>query len=180
MKKTFVIKGGNILRGEVKISGHKNAAGPILAATLLSEKPSTIDNLPLIDDILNLVEILKKMGAKIEWLGRTKIKISPAKINPNKIPADLFEKMRVSVLLVGPLLARFKAIKIPRPGGDQIGVRPIYTHLEALSSFGVSVKEREGFYILKAPKKLTGKNIVLKEFSVSCSRRSQINNKNGG
>lgn len=169
MAKGFLIKSGNPLSGEVEISGYKNSAGAVLAASLLSEEPSVIDNLPLVSDVLNEIEILRQMGAEIEWLGKRRIKISPAKINPEKIPIDLFEKMRVSVLLVGPLLARFKKCKIPHPGGDRIGLRPISAHLDALKEFGVKTAIGKGFYSFEVPKKLKGKKIVLKEFSVTAT-----------
>ena len=169
MSDKFLIKGGIPLSGEVEIYGYKNAAGAVLSAVLLSEESSTIDNLPLCSDVLDQIEILKQMGAEIEWLGERKIKINPEKINPEKIPADLFEKMRVSVLLIGPLLARFKKFNVPHPGGDKIGLRPIETHLEALKNFGVKVEQREGFYHFEKPTNLTGKKIVLKEFSVTAT-----------
>ncbi len=169
MADKFLIKGGLPLSGEVEISGYKNSAGAILAAVLLSEEISVIDNIPLVTDALNQIEILKQMGAKIEWLSEKKVKINPANIDPEKIPADLFEKMRVSVLFIGPLLVRFKKIKIPHPGGDKIGLRPIATHLEALESFGIKAEEKDGFYQLEAPEKIEGKKITLKEFSVTAT-----------
>jgi UDP-N-acetylglucosamine 1-carboxyvinyltransferase len=161
MQDKFLIKGGVPLSGEVEIFGYKNSAGACLAAVLLSKKPVIIDNLPLISDILDQIEILKQMGAKIEWLSERKVKIEADNISPEKIPADLFEKMRVSVLLVGPLLARFKKIKIPHPGGDKIGLRPISTHIQALKDFGIRVEEKQGFYYFEAPEKLEGKRVVL-------------------
>jgi len=169
MPDKFLIKGGIPLSGEVEISGYKNAAGAVLAAVLLSEEPSVIDNLPLVSDVLDQIEILKQMGAEIEWLGERKIKINPKNINPERIPVDLFEKMRVSVLLIGPLLARFKKFKVPHPGGDKIGLRPIATHLEALKEFGIKSEEKEGFYYFEAPENIEGKRIVLKEFSVTAT-----------
>jgi len=169
MADKFLIKGGIPLSGEVEISGYKNSAGAILAATLLSEEPCVIDNLPLVTDVLDQIEILKQMGAEIEWLGLKKIKINPANINPEKIPINLFEKMRVSVLLIGPLLSKFKKFKVPHPGGDKIGLRPIKAHLEALKDFGVKIEEREGFYHFEAPENLEGKRVVLKEFSVTAT-----------
>jgi len=165
----FLIQGGIPLKGEVEILGYKNAAGAVLAAVLLSEESSVIDNLPLVSDVLDQIEILKQMGAEIEWLDKRKIKINPKNISPEKIPADLFEKMRVSVLLIGPLLARFKSFKVPHPGGDKIGLRPISTNLEALKDFGVEVEEKEGFYHFRAPENPEGKRIVLKEFSVTAT-----------
>jgi UDP-N-acetylglucosamine 1-carboxyvinyltransferase len=169
MSDKFLIQGGFPLSGGVEIAGYKNAAGAVLSATLLSEESSIIDNLPLCSDVLDQIKILKQMGAGIEWLGAKKIKINPKNINPEKIPIALFEKMRVSVLLIGPLLARFKKFKVPHPGGDKIGLRPIDTHLEALKDFGVKVEERKGFYHFEVPKNIEGKRVVLKEFSVTAT-----------
>jgi len=169
MAENFIIRGGVPLSGTVTVSGYKNAAGAILAASLLTEKESVIDNVPLVSDVLNQIEMMEKMGAKIEWLGRNKIKIDPKNIDPKRISSELFEKMRVSVLMIGPLLTRFKELRVPKPGGDKIGLRPITTHLEALKNFGVKIQEKDGFYIFKAPQKMTGKRIVLKEFSVTAT-----------
>jgi UDP-N-acetylglucosamine 1-carboxyvinyltransferase len=169
MAEKFRITGGFPLSGEVEISGYKNSAGAILAAVLLSKEPSVIDNLPQVTDVADQIEILKQMGAKVEWLNQKKVRITPENIDPEKIPVDLFEKMRVSVLLAGPLLARFKKVKIPHPGGDKIGLRPIYTHLKALEELGVKVTEQEGFYLLEAPEKLENRHIVLREFSVTAT-----------
>ncbi len=169
MAEKFLVKGGIPLSGEVEVYGYKNSAGAILAGVLLSEEPSIIGNLSLCSDVLNQIEILKEMGAKVEWLEKRKIKINPSEISPEKIPLDLFEKMRVSVLFIAPLLTRFKRIKVPHPGGDQIGLRPIFSHLEALKNFGVKIREENGFYILEAPEEFQGKRIILKEFSVTAT-----------
>jgi len=169
MSDKFIIKGGVPLSGEVEISGYKNSAGAVLAAVLLTEEESIIHNLPQVSDVLNQIEILKQMGAEIKEFGQKKIKINPKNVNPEKIPVDLFEKMRVSVLFIGPLAIRFKNFKIPHPGGDKIGLRPIATHLEALEGFGIKTEEKNGFYYFRAPEKLIGKKIVLKEFSVTAT-----------
>ncbi len=174
MPAKFLVKGGTPLFGEVEISGYKNSAGAILAACLLTEEESVIDNLPLCSDVLNQIEILKSIGAKIEWVGKKKIKIETKDIDPEKIPVDLFEKMRISVLLIGPLLTRFKKIKVPHPGGDKIGLRPITTHLEAFEDFGIKIFEKGGFYFFEAPKKIEGKKIVLKEFSVTATENTMM------
>lgn len=165
----LIITGKIPLSGEVTVSGYKNSAGALLAGILLSEEPSVLDNLPLVSDVLGQIEVIKTMGATVEWLDTRKVKINPKDIDPNKIPVDLFEKMRVSVLLIAPLLARFKKIKVPSPGGDKIGLRPITTHLEAFKKFGVKITVENGFYILEAPEKIYGKRIVLKEFSVTAT-----------
>ncbi len=169
MPEKFIIKGGTPLKGEVKISGAKNAAGPILAATLLTGKECEISNLPLISDVFNLIEIIKQMGARVEWQNKRTVRICAKNINPNAIPADLFEKARISVLLIGPLLSRFLSFKIPHPGGDKIGLRPITTHLESLKAFGVKIRETNGFYCFERPKTLKGTGIALKEFSVTAT-----------
>ena len=109
------------------------------------------------------------MGAEVEWLNQRKVKISPKNINPEKIPINLFEKMRVSVLFIGPLAIRFKKFKVPHPGGDKIGLRPIATHLEALERLGIKTEEKDSFYHFQAPEKLEGKKVALKEFSVTAT-----------
>ena len=160
MEQAYIIKGSNKpLKGEVNIQGHKNAAGPILAATVLTKEPCIIDNVPRISDILNFIGMMEKIGAEVKWLNSHKIQISTKNINANKIPADLFRKMRMSVLLIGPLLSRFKKFKVPHPGGDKIGLRPISSHLDALKEFGVQIKEQPGFYVFEAPTKKQGKEL---------------------
>lgn len=166
MIQKFLISGGRPLTGEVEISGYKNSAGALLAATLLSRETSEIDNLPLVSDVYDQIEIIRQMGAKIEWLGKHKIKIDPQNLDPEKIPYALFEKMRVSALLIAPLVARFKNFKVPHPGGDKIGLRPITIQLEALKKLGVRDWEENGFYYFETPSELTGARIVLREFSV--------------
>lgn len=166
MIQKFLIKGGNPLKGEVAINGYKNSAGAILAGALLTEEVCVIDNLPLCTDVLDQIEIIKQMGGKIEWLGDHKIKIDAKNIDPEKIPFALFQKMRVSVLLIGPLLARFRNFKVPHPGGDKIGIRPVAMHLETLKKFGVKFWEENGFYCFEVPENIEGAFVALKEFSV--------------
>ena len=166
MIQKFLIKGGIPLTGEVEISGYKNSAGAILSAALLSQEPCIIDNLPLVTDVLDQIEIVKQMGAKIEWLDVKKIRIDARDLDAEKIPNSLFQKMRVSALLIGPLVARFRSFKIPHPGGDKIGLRPLNIHFEALKKFGVKIWEDGGFYCFEVPEQLAGTRIILKEFSV--------------
>jgi UDP-N-acetylglucosamine 1-carboxyvinyltransferase len=169
MPEKFQVQGGSPLRGQVEISGSKNAAGPILAATLLTEKECVVANLPRISDVLNLVEIIKQMGAEVKWLNEKKVSIKAKDLNPEKIPPELFEKTRMSVLVLGPLLGRFTSFKIPHPGGDKIGLRPITTHLEGLAGLEVKTKNSGQFYHFERPKVLKGTKIVLKEFSVTAT-----------
>ncbi|MGB9743329.1 MAG: UDP-N-acetylglucosamine 1-carboxyvinyltransferase [Minisyncoccales bacterium] len=169
MPEKFIIKGGQKLQGEVEIAGYKNSAGAILAGALLSSEETLIDNLPQTSDILNQLEILKQMGSQIEWLGPHKIKIKAKDLDLKKIPDEIFEKIRLSILLIGPLLARFKTIKIPHPGGDRIGLRPIVTHLAALKSLGIKTEAENSYYHLTRPDNFQTKKIVLKEFSVTAT-----------
>jgi UDP-N-acetylglucosamine 1-carboxyvinyltransferase len=168
MSERFVIEGGKKLRGEVEIGGYKNAAGGVLAASLLCDGDCIIDNLPLVSDILGLLEVLRGMGSQIEWLGKRKIRINNQKIDPQKLNFEEIQKTRVSVLLLGPLLAKFKSFKFAPPGGDRIGLRPISTHLQALKELGAEIFQDGPFYYFKA-KKISGKEVVLKEFSVTAT-----------
>lgn len=169
MADRFVINGRKPLRGVVEIGGSKNAAGAILAATLLTDKACIIDNVPKIFDVLNLLKILEKMGTEISWEGEKKIKITATQhTNPERIDFDLIGKSRISVLLIGALLSRFQEFKISHPGGDRIGLRPITTHLKALKKLGVEISYENGFYYFKA-KNIKGSEIVLEEFSVTAA-----------
>ena len=170
----FIVKGGHPLKGQVQISGYKNSAGPILAAALLSDKPSVISNLPQVSDVANLIEIIAQIGGEIEWLDRHTVKIGAKNLNPQKIPANIFQKMRISVLLIGPLLARFRSFRVPHPGGDKIGLRPISTHLDAFEQFGVKIWRENGFYCFEAPKDIKPAHIVLKEFSVTATENAMM------
>ena len=164
----FIIQGPVKLRGQVKISGAKNAATPLLAATLLTKEPCFLDNIPRIADVLKMIEILQSMGAEVSFLGPHKLRICCRKINPSKINQNLIREMRSSILLIGPLISRFGEIELPEPGGCIIGSRPIDTHLLGFESFGVKIKQRGHLYHFKAEniKKAT---VVLPEFSVTAT-----------
>lgn len=168
MSDKFIIYGGKPLSGKIKISGSKNAAGPVLAASLLTEEEVIIDNLPLVFDITNLIEVIKGIGAETEWLSERKIRIRAKNINSQDLDFDKIAKTRVSVLLIGPLLARLRNFKMARPGGDKIGIRPISTHLEALKKLGTKISIEGDFYQFKT-EELKGTEIVLKEFSVTAT-----------
>lgn len=172
MAEKFIIRGGKPLNGTVEIKGAKNAAFPILAATLLTKEYCIIDNLPLIEDVLKMLKILEKLGAEISWLSARKIKIRSAKINPENLPAELVSIFRGSILIAGPLLARFGKIKMPSPGGCLIGARPINTHLDAFSQAGIKIAQKNNLYYFKEDKsQKINKNleIVLSEFSVTAT-----------
>ncbi len=174
MTQKFLVKGGTPLKGEVRISGYKNSAGPVLAATLLSEEPSIISNLPQVSDVLNQIEIMSQIGCEVEWLDDHTVKINAKNLDPQKIPFGVFQKMRVSVLLIGPLLARFRSFRVPHPGGDKIGLRSISTHLDAFEQFGVKVWRDNDSYCFEAPKDLKPAHVILKEFSVTATENAMM------
>ncbi len=174
MPEKFIINGGKTLRGEVEINGSKNAATAILAATLLTDEPCFIDNLPLVKDVFRMIELIKNLGAKVSWIGKRKVKIEAKYINPKKLNQKHVSQMRSSILLLGPLLARFGELSIDYPGGCLIGVRPLDVHFDAFEKMGVKITTNKKKFCLKIKndiksKKLQGKKIILKEFSVTAT-----------
>lgn len=164
----FVIEGGFALKGEIEVRGSKNAALPILAATLLSKESSVIDNLPLIEDVKRILEIIESLGGKVEWLGRNKIRIDPKKLSLKKMDQSAVKKLRASVLLIPALLHRFGKFQLAQPGGCLIGVRSIDAHWDALEQMGVQVKKNIEFYSYQGSGMHAGE-VVLKEFSVTAT-----------
>lgn len=166
-KEKFVIQGREKLKGEIEVGGAKNATFSILAASILTNEDVFIDNLPLIEDVLRMIEILEGMGADIEWLSRRKIRINTKNIDPNNIDKKKVLKFRGSVLLFGPLLARFKKISLPKPGGCVIGARPIDTHLDAFSDLDMKIEEEDHSIKIETDGKTKRKTIILNEISVT-------------
>lgn len=160
----FIINGNKGLAGEVEVRGSKNAAGPALAACLLTEDDCIIDNLPLIEDIKIALEILKDLGASVEFLGERKVKVNAKNINPENMDFAKFAKSRISVVFIGPLLAHFEKFKFPSPGGDRIGLRPISVHINALRKLGATIEKEQNYYTVQK-NGLLGKEITLEEFS---------------
>jgi UDP-N-acetylglucosamine 1-carboxyvinyltransferase len=173
MAEQFIINGGKRLRGTIEARGAKNACFPILAATLLTDEECLIENIPLIEDVFLLLEILESLGKEISWIGKRAIKIKEKTApEPDKIREDLVTKFRGSVLLFGPLLARCGKVKFPQPGGCLIGARPISTHLDAFSQLGVNVKVKEsekGEYFNLEINEKPKDRVILNEFSVTAT-----------
>ncbi len=178
MPQKLIIEGKSHLEGVIDVKGSKNAATPIIAATLLTSSPCILDNIPLVEDVKAMLEIIENMGAEVSYLEKRKVKIVAKDINPSRLSFDLVNKMRSSILLVGPLLARFGHVKIPQPGGCIIGSRPIEAHLNGFCKMGVEIEEfglkkngsrTSNVYHLKAKKRLQGKEIILDEFSVTAT-----------
>jgi UDP-N-acetylglucosamine 1-carboxyvinyltransferase len=160
--------GASKLKGQIKISGSKNASLPILAATLLSNKKVHLKNLPKVKDIETMLVLLESLGSRIK---KVKDKIIIDNSNQKKTFAsyNLVKTMRGSILVLGPLLAKFRKAKVSSPGGCSIGVRPIDIHLKALSKLGVKYKIDQGYVIASAPKGLIGAKIRFSKLSVGAT-----------
>lgn len=152
----FIIHGAKPLRGDIKISGSKNAALPILAATMLTREKCEIKNVPDLMDIKSTFELLNYMGKKC-FFGFNVFSVEEASQLKHHAPYDLVRKMRASVLVAGPLLARFKKARFSLPGGCSIGVRPIDIHLEAFQKLGADVSYERGDVLLSAAKLKSGR-----------------------
>lgn len=161
----YIIKGGYKLAGEIKVAGAKNAALKILAASLLSDQPVTITNIPEIEDINRLVEILTNLGAKIKRQDTT-LTINPKEIKKANPDPELVRRLRSSIMLAGPLLAKFGEVTMTHPGGCIIGKRPIDMFLDGFKAMGAQIYDHEDFYTLKS-KKLKGAKIILPWISVT-------------
>jgi len=167
MAEKFVIQGGNNLNGVIETRGAKNAAFPLLAASLLTEEECIIENLPLIEDVYRMLEIMESMGTEISWEGERTIRIRAKDIDPRKIRQDLILKLRGSVLFLGSILARFGKVKLAQPGGCIIGVRSIDTHLDAFRQLGAKIAVEKKFFETDLRKPFKNQTVILNEFSVT-------------
>jgi len=172
----FFISGGRSLEGEIEVRGAKNAATPILAACLLTEEACEIDNLPLIEDVFRIIEILQSLGAEISWLSERRIRVRAKNINPEKIDQAKICQLRSSVLFLGSLLARCQNFKIAPPGGCLIGSRPVDTHFAGLAELGAEISTDNGYYFVNKKKGILSRSrkIVLREFSVTATENILI------
>jgi len=161
----YVVEGGYPVKGRVVASGNKNAALPCLAATVLASEPVTLRNIPEIEDVSVMIEVLQYLGASVERLGGHDWRVDPTTIARQDVPAEQSKKVRASILFAGPLLARFGQAILPPPGGDTIGRRRIDTHLLALQELGARVSF-DGVMKFSATK-LVGQGIFLDEASVT-------------
>jgi UDP-N-acetylglucosamine 1-carboxyvinyltransferase len=165
MPPRFLVRGGGPLRGTVRPAGNKNAALPILAATLLADGPMELDNIPRIRDVETMLALLADLGATAEWTGPNTIRVDARQVRPKPLDPGLCTKIRASILLAGPLLARFGTVTMPPPGGDVIGRRRVDTHFLALEQLGASVMVGDRYEL--ETKGLVGADIFLDEPSVT-------------
>ena len=162
----LIINGGIPIDGEIRISGAKNAALPILAASLLTAAPVQISNIPHLQDVTTMVSLLGQMGVKITLDERSNIEIEAIKLASCSAPYDLVRTMRASILVLGPLLSRFGEAEVSLPGGCAIGTRPVDQHLKGLEAMGATISIADGYIKAKA-KRLRGASIVMDMVTVT-------------
>ena len=172
----LIVKGKNKLSGVIKISGSKNATLPILAASILNKNKIEINKVPIVKDVITMVELLKHLGSNIKFdLNKKKIFIH----NQNQklkttAPYKLLKTMRAGVIVLGPLLSRFKKAKVSLPGGCAIGSRPVDIHLFVLKKFGAKIKIKNGYILAETKRGLVGKKIRLPSISVGATENALI------
>lgn len=162
----LLIEGGGRLDGEIRISGAKNATLPILAAALLAETPITIGNVPHLHDVTTTVTLLRRMGVEVTVGEHMALEVDPSTIKEMVAPYELVRTMRASILVLGPLLARFGQAEVSLPGGCAIGSRPVELHLKGLAAMGADIEVRNG-YIYASAKRLHGAHILMDLVSVT-------------
>lgn len=162
----LLIQGGARLEGEIRISGAKNATLPILAATLLADGPITIGNVPHLHDVTTTIELLGRMGVGVTIDERMRIEVDPTSIKELYAPYELVKTMRASILVLGPLLARYGRADVSLPGGCAIGSRPVNLHIDGLRQMGADIKVENG-YIRAQADRLHGAHIVMDTVSVT-------------
>ena len=163
----FKIIGGQPLHGEVTISGAKNAALPILMAALLSETPVTFSNVPKLNDIETTIKLLSQFGAKCQWISDSSLMIDASRIDHCRASYELVKTMRASILVLGPLLARFGHAEVSLPGGCAIGARPVNLHIQGLKLMGADIEVENGYIIARNAGRLKGATIFMDTVSVT-------------
>lgn len=164
----FLIRGGKKLRGTVQVSGSKNAALPILVATLLTDEPCVLHRVPNLRDVRTTLKILEYLGKKVTYQNNT-VTLEPNGQLKNNLPYELVKQMRASFWVAGPLLARFKQAEIPLPGGCAIGVRPVDIHLKGFEKLGATCETKSGNVLIRAEQLVPAK-IVLRFPSVGATQ----------
>jgi UDP-N-acetylglucosamine 1-carboxyvinyltransferase len=170
MPPSFAVTGGRPLKGTIRPAGNKNAALPILAATLLADGPCRIDNVPHIGDVETMLALLAHLGAAVRWTGPNSVEVDAAAAQARELDPALCARIRASILLAGPMLARFGRVSLPPPGGDVIGRRRVDTHLLALERLGAEITVGAGYQF--EAKRLAGADIFLDEPSVTATENA--------
>ncbi len=163
----LIITGGKPLDGEIRISGSKNSSLPILAATLLADSPTTVGNLPHLQDVTTLIELLGRMGVNLVIDDRMNIEVDATTIKEFHAPYELVKTMRASILVLGPMLAHFGKAVVSLPGGCAIGSRPVDLHLRGLQAMGADIDVSNGYIHASVKKRLHGARLVLDTVTVT-------------
>ncbi|MGH7736063.1 MAG: UDP-N-acetylglucosamine 1-carboxyvinyltransferase, partial [Gemmatimonadales bacterium] len=171
------IRGGGRLKGDIPVGGAKNAALPLMAAALLTDETLTLGNLPHVADITTMANLLAQLGVEVHLNGEAAngghdgrvLELTARRIVETRAPYDLVRKMRASVLVLGPLVARYGRAEVSLPGGCAIGTRPIDIHLQGLRQLGAEIELSEGYVVARAPQGLTGGRIVFPKVSVGAT-----------
>lgn len=161
------IKGCGPLTGEVKISGAKNAALPILFATLLAEKFTTVSNVPHLNDVTTTIELLGRLGVQITIDEKLTVEVDNSNVNEFVAPYDLVKTMRASILVLGPLLTRYRKAQVSLPGGCAIGSRPVNLHIMGLEAMGAQIEVKNGYINAQCDGRLKGAHIFMDTVSVT-------------
>jgi UDP-N-acetylglucosamine 1-carboxyvinyltransferase len=169
----FEIEGGKRLKGRITVSGLKNAATPIIAATLLTKEPCLLKNIPRIEDVFRMLEILESMGAIVEWRGKSTVMIDTHAVDPKRMDQDRVKRLRSSIFLLGALAGRFDTFQLRQPGGCVIGARPVGTHIDALTKLGIRIRSDGKGYVIDARGRHPAK-VVLQEFSVTATENAML------
>ena len=175
------IRGGRQLKGEISISGSKNASLPLMVAALLTDRKLTLHNVPRLADITTMIQLLQQHGVEIDTARGenghphgTTLTLRAAKITSTTAPYDIVRKMRASVLVLGPLLARERAARVSLPGGCAIGARPVDLHIAGLKAMGAEIDIDGGYLVAKAPKGLSGAQFTFPKVSVGATEDSMM------
>lgn len=170
----FLIEGGVRLRGVIDVEANKNAVLPMMAASLLTDDDCILTNVPGIADVATMSDILRALGAEVEPLGCHQLRINCARVTSFHPPAQLVERLRASIVLLGPLLARFGRAEMNHPGGDAIGTRSIGTHVHALAALGAQIEQEDNFYRAHTRPVVGDRVIFLDEASVTATENALL------
>src|SRR5213596_2158006 len=165
----LIIQGGVSLSGEIRVSGAKNAALPLMCAGLLTSEDLTLSNVPHLRDVSTMLRLLAQMGVEVSLDDRLGLSLRAERLSDPLAPYDLVKTMRASILVLGPLLARCGEARVSMPGGCAIGTRPVDLHLMGLKALGAEIDIDGGYVVAKAPKGLRGTRVIFPKVSVGAT-----------
>jgi UDP-N-acetylglucosamine 1-carboxyvinyltransferase len=170
----FLIDGGEPLQGEIAVAANKNAVLPMMAACLLTDQDCYLENVPAIADVSTMICLLRELGARVEQPDEHRLRINCSTVSSCQPPPHLVERMRASIVLFGPLLARFGRVNMHHPGGDAIGTRSIHTHIHALEAMGATITVDDNYYCGRSNGASSDASIFLDETSVTATENAML------